>query len=173
VFGRLGLRGDGRVVALNSSGAFGGSKLWPVEYFAELARRIVVELDHDVLVTCGPKERDIARRIVELSAGGRVFSMADQPMDLGTAKACIRRCRLMVSTDSGPRHVAAAFGLPLVTMFGPMLPVWSENPTQRAVNLVLDLDCIGCHKRVCPLGHHRCMRDLTVEMVFAAVTSLS
>jgi len=172
VFGRLALRDDGRVVALNSSGAFGGSKLWPVEYFAELARRIVVELDHDVLVTCGPNERDIARRIVELSANGRVFSMADQPMDLGTAKACIRRCRLMVSTDSGPRHVAAAFGLPLVTMFGPMLPVWSENPTQRAVNLVLDLDCIGCRKRVCPLGHHRCMRDLTVEMVFAAVTSL-
>ncbi len=172
VFERLGLRGDGRVVALNSSGAFGGSKLWPVEYFAELAGRIIAELDYDVLVFCGPKERDIARRIVELSASGRVFSMADQPMDLGTAKACIRRCRLMVSTDSGPRHVAAAFGLPLVTMFGPMLPIWSENPTQRAVNLVLDLDCIGCRQRVCPLGHHRCMRDLTVEMVFAAATSL-
>ena len=98
--------------------------------------------------------------------------MADQPMDLGTAKACIRRCRLMVSTDSGPRHVAAALGLPLVTMFGPMLPIWSENPTQRAVNLVLDLDCIGCHKRVCPLGHHRCMRELTVETVFTAVAEL-
>jgi heptosyltransferase-2 len=169
---RLGLRGDGRVIAMNSSGAYGGSKLWPIEYFAELARRIVAELDHDVLVFCGPKERDIARRIVELSANSRVFSMADQPMDLGTAKACIRRCRLMVSTDSGPRHVAAAFGLPLVTMFGPMLPVWSENPTQRAVNLVLDLDCIGCHQRVCPLGHHRCMRDLTVDTVFAATASL-
>ena len=172
VFGRLGLRGDGRVVALNSSGAYGGSKLWPVEYFADLARRIVAELDYDVLAICGPKERDLARRIVELSASPRVCSMADQPMDLGTSKACIRRCRLIVSTDSGPRHVAAALGLPLVTMFGPMLPVWSENPTQRAVNLVLDLDCIGCHKRVCPLGHHRCMRDLTVDAVFAAVASL-
>jgi heptosyltransferase II len=169
VFEQLGLRGDGRVAALNSSGAYGGSKLWPVDYFAELARRIVAELDHDVLAFCGPKERDIVRRIVELSGSPRVFSMADQPMDLGTAKACIRRCRVMVSTDSGPRHVAAAFGLPLVTMFGPMLPVWSENPTQRAVNLVLDLDCIGCHNRVCPLGHHRCMRDLTVDAVFAAV----
>jgi heptosyltransferase-2 len=215
VFRRLGLRGDGRVAALNSSGAYGGSKLWPVEYFAELARRIVGELDHDVLVTCGPKERDIAREIVRLATSrsrlpggtsgplppgrrnlppggrfatssdanqgsarqagptsGRVVSMADQPMDLGTAKACIRRCGWMVSTDSGPRHVAAALGLPLVTLFGPMLPVWSENPTQRAINLVLDLDCIGCHKRVCPLGHHRCMRDLTVERVFAAVTEL-
>jgi heptosyltransferase II len=161
-----------RVIALNSSGAYGGSKLWPVEYFGELARRIVAELGCDVLVMCGPKERDIAREVVRLSGGNRVFSMADQPMDLGTAKACIRRCRLMVSTDSGPRHVAAALGLPVVTMFGPMLPVWSENPTQRAINLVLDLDCIGCHKRVCPLGHHRCMRDMTVDRVFAAVKEL-
>jgi heptosyltransferase II len=172
VFERLGLRGDGRVIAINSSGAYGGSKLWPVEYFAELARRIAGELDCDVLAMCGPKEKDIVRRIVELSGSARVFSMADQPMDLGTAKACMGRCRLMVSTDSGPRHVAAALGLPVVTMFGPMLPVWSENPTQQAANLVLDLDCIGCHKRVCPLGHHRCMRDLTVERVFAATCEL-
>ncbi len=171
-FQRLGIRSDGRVVALNSSGAYGASKLWPVEYFGQLARRIVDELDHDVLVTCGPKDRDIARQVVQLAERSRAVSMADQPMDLGTAKACIRRCRLMVSTDSGPRHVAAALGLPVVTMFGPMLPVWSENPTQRAVNLVLDLPCIGCHKRVCPLGHHRCMRDLTVEAVFAAVVEL-
>lgn len=172
VFQRLGLSRDARVMALNSSGAYGGAKLWPVEYFAVLAGRIVDELDHDVLVMCGPKERDTARQIVRLADSPRVLSMADQPMDLGTSKACIRRCRLMVSTDSGPRHVAAAFGLPVVTLFGPMLPVWSENPTQRAANLMLDLDCIGCHKRVCPLGHHRCMRDLTVEVVFAAVEGL-
>jgi heptosyltransferase-2 len=168
VFQRLGLPGDGRVVAMNSSGAYGAAKLWPVEYFGLLARRVVDELDHDVLVTCGPKEREIARTVVRLADSPRVFSMADQPMDLGTAKACIRRCRLMVSTDSGPRHVAAAFGLPVITLFGPMLPIWSENPTQQAVNLLLDLDCIGCHRRVCPLGHHRCMRDLSVETVFAA-----
>jgi heptosyltransferase II len=172
VFRRLGLRGDGRIAALNSSGAFGAAKLWPVEHFGQLARRIVNELDHDVLVTCGPKERDIARQVVAIADSPRVVSMADQPMDLGTAKACIRRCRWMVSTDSGPRHVAAAFGLPVVTLFGPMLPIWSENPTQQAVNLMLDLDCIGCHRHVCPLGHHRCMRELSVEMVFAAVRGL-
>lgn len=169
VFERLGLNNDSRIVVLNSSGAYGGSKLWPVDYFAELARRIVEELDHEVLVICGPRERDVAGQIVHLAANPRVVSMAEQPMDLGTSKACVRRCQLMVSTDSGPRHVAAALGLPVITMFGPMLPVWSENPTQQAVNLILDLDCIGCHKRICPQGHHLCMRDLTVDMVFTAV----
>jgi heptosyltransferase-2 len=172
VFAKLNLRTDRRVVLLNSSGAFGGAKLWPVEYFGELARRIVHVTGHDVLVVCGPKERETARRIVDIAACDRVFSMADQPLDLGTSKACMSRTRLMVSTDSGPRHVAAAMGLAIVALYGPMLPVWSENPTQQAVNLALDLPCIGCHQRVCPLGHHRCMRDLTVDCVFGEVVKL-
>lgn len=172
VWANLGLRRDGRVIALNSSGAYGGAKLWPVEHFAALAARIVRKLDHDVLVMCGPGEREIAREIVAQSGLKRVFCMADQPLGIGTAKACISRSRLMVSTDSGPRHVAAALGKPLVTMFGPMLPVWSENPTVQAENLHLHIDCIGCHKRVCPLGHHRCMRDLSVDMVYGAVLRL-
>jgi len=172
VWRRLGLRDDGRVITLNCSGAYGGTKLWPVERFGQLARRIVDELSHDVLVMCGPAEVQIAHDIVGHARRGRVFSMAEGPLDLGTAKACMRRGRLMVSTDSGPRHVAAALGQPVVTLFGPMLPVWSENPTVRAINLVLELDCIGCHERVCPLGHHRCMRELSVDRVFGAVVRL-
>ena len=168
VFKRLGLRRDGRVILFNSSGAYGAAKLWPSEYFGQLARLVTTRCDHDVLVMCGPNERAIANDIVKHSQSPRVFSMADQPLDLGTAKACIRRGRLMVSSDSGPRHVAAALGKPVITLYGPMLPIWGENPTQRAINLALDLDCIGCHKRTCPLGHHRCMRDLPVDMVYAA-----
>ena len=169
VFSRLHLPNDGRTVLLNCSGAYGAAKLWPVEYFGELARRIVVEHNRNVLVMCGPNEKHIARNIVELAENRRVCSMADQPMDFGVMKAVIRRGCLMISTDSGPRHVAAAFGLPLITMYGPMSPIWSENPTQRASNLVADLHCIGCHARVCPLKHHRCMRDITVDRVFEEV----
>lgn len=172
VFSRLGLGADERLIALNSSGAFGGAKLWPTEHFAALARRIVDELDHDVLVMCGPNEREIAGAVAKESKRDRVRSMAEQPMDLGTAKACMRRSRLMVSTDSGPRHVAAAFGVPVITLFGPIMPIWSENPTITAVNLHLDLDCIGCRKGRCPLGHHKCMRDLGVETVFDEVVKL-
>ena len=172
VWENLGLRDDGPVITFNCSGAYGGAKLWPVEHFGELARRVVDRFDRDVLVMCGPKERQIARDVVRLAGSPRVFSMADQPLDLGTAKACIRRAALMVSTDSGPRHVAAAFDKPVVTLFGPMLPAWSENPIGRAANLVLDLDCIGCHKRVCPLGHHKCMRELSAGVVFAEVVKL-
>ncbi len=172
MFKRLGLRRDGRLILLNSGSAYGGARVWPAEYFGRLARRMTKQCDHDVLVMCGPNERGVAMDIVKHADNPRVFSMADQPLDLGTAKACIRRGRLMVSTDSGPRHVAAALGKPVITLYGPTPPVWSENPTQRAINLALDLDCIACRKRACPLGHHRCMRELTVDMVFAAVTRM-
>ena len=58
VWQRLGLRADRPVVVLNSSGAYGAAKLWPAEHFAALAQNIVRQLDHDVLVLCGPSERD-------------------------------------------------------------------------------------------------------------------
>ena len=172
IWERLGLRGDGRVIALNSSGAYGAAKLWPVEHFGELARLIADRTEHDVLVVCGPRERDIARDIVSRADRRRVFSLADQPLGLSTSKACIHKSRLMVSTDSGPRHIAAAFGKPVITLFGSTMPIWIENPTVRAVNLQLDVDCIGCAKRACPLGHHKCMRDLSPEVVYSEVVKL-
>jgi lipopolysaccharide heptosyltransferase II len=172
VFEDLGVRPDGRVVTLNCSGAYGGAKLWPVEYFADLARRVAGDLDHDILVMCGPSERITAKEIVRLAEHPRVFSMAEQPLGIGTAKACIRRSRLMVSTDSGPRHIAAALGCAVITVYGPMLPIWGRNPTVDAVDLYLkDLDCIGCGRRICPRGHHKCMRDLSVERVFHEVAA--
>ena len=169
---QLGLRDGERVVVFNSSGAFGAAKLWPTEYFAELARYVAGTLDYDVLVLCGPKEREIARQIVTGANHPRVFSLADQPLSIGLSKACVRRSRLMVTTDSGPRHFGVAFGVPLVSIFGPTPAVWGANPTARETALELSaLDCFGCHRRVCPLGHHRCMRDLTVERVAAAVAA--
>ncbi len=169
IWGNLGLRTDGRVVALNNSGAYGSAKRWPEAHCGELARRIAADLDHDVLVVCGPGEAAAARQIADLAGCPRVFSLADQPLGLAATKACLRRSRLTVSTDSGPRHVAAAFGKPVVTLLGPTLPIWIDNPTVRGEMVRLELDCLGCGKRVCPLGHHRCMRELSPDSVLDAV----
>ncbi len=168
VWRQFGLR-DGRVVVLNSSGAFGAAKLWPVEYSAQLGRRVAEELGLDVLVLCGPSERESARQIVQVAGHPRVVSLADQPLSIGLSKACVRRSRLMVTTDSGPRHFAVAFGVPLVTLFGPTPPIWGQNPSANEDRLSVPLDCLGCHARTCPLQHHRCMRDLSVDMVYQAV----
>jgi heptosyltransferase-2 len=78
----------------------------------------------------------------------------------------------MVSTDSGPRHLAAAYGKPVITLLGPTLRTWIENPTVREVFVSANLDCLGCAKRVCPWGHHRCMQELPVEAVYAEIVKL-
>jgi len=168
----LDLRGDGRVVALNNSGAYGAAKRWPNEHCSALARRIAEELDHDVLVICGPAERETARQIAQQADHRRVKSLDSLPPSIGLTKACLERCRLTISTDSGPRHVAAAFGRPVVTLMGPTLSIWIENPLVRGVDLRVPLECSGCGRRQCPLGHHRCMRDLTPELVFEHTAEL-
>ena len=168
----LGLNTNGRVIALNSTGAYGAAKLWPAAHCAALARGIVDDLDHDVLVFCGPGERDSARQIAARSGSPRVQSLAAQEVSLGLTKGCLARCRLMVSTDSGPRHIAAALGLPVVTLLGPTRPEWIENPTVRGPMLRAELPCLGCGQRECPLGHHRCMKDLSPGRVLGEVAAL-
>ena len=74
-----------------------------------------------------------------------------------------------MTTDSGPRHFAAAFDVPVITLFGPTHIAWSETHYARAVHLQHRVDCGPCQQRVCPLGHHRCMRELGVDEVYRAV----
>ena len=168
----LGLRTDGRVVVLNSSGAYGAAKLWPAEHSAALARRIVAELDHDVLLLCGPGERRAALDVLRLAACPRVFTLPEDAVGLSSTKACLARSRLLVSTDSGPRHIAAALGKPVITLLGPTLPEWIRNPTVAGNMLRVDLDCLGCGKRTCPLQHHRCMRELRPDRVLEEVAAV-
>jgi lipopolysaccharide heptosyltransferase II len=160
-----------QVVVLNSSGAYGSAKLWPTEYFAQLARRIATTKGLAVLVTCGPHELEVARKIVELADHPRVVNLADEPVSIGLTKACIRRSRLMVTTDSGPRFFGVAFGLPVISLFGPTDVAWTRTHNQREIYLHHEVPCGPCGRRVCPLAHHECMRQLTVDRVFAAVAA--
>ncbi|HET6575200.1 MAG TPA: glycosyltransferase family 9 protein, partial [Fimbriiglobus sp.] len=91
---------------------------------------------------------------------------------LGLTKAAVRRLALLVTTDSGPRHFAAAFGVPVVTLFGPTHVAWTETYFPKAVHLQLPVPCGPCQQRTCPLGHHRCMTDLLPTTVFAAADRL-
>ena len=122
-----------------------------------------------MLITCGPAERRVAREIVELACHPRVVSCADEALSIGLSKACIRRSRLLVSTDSGPRFFAVAFGLPVITLFGPTEIGWTRTHYRREICLQHAVPCGPCARRTCPLGHHECMRSLSVDRVYAAV----
>jgi heptosyltransferase II len=153
----------------NTGGAFGAAKDWPGEHFASLARRLVTERDLRVLINCGPNERDAAQAIVSAAADARVASLADDAeLPIGLTKAVIRRADLLVTTDSGPRFFGVAFGVPTVTLFGPTSTELTRTFSPHETSVSLGLDCQPCMQRSCPFGHHRCMRDLSVDRVFAA-----
>jgi heptosyltransferase-2 len=137
-----------------------------------LSRRIAAELALTVLVLCGPAERNEATQIVREADHPLVKTVAAEDVSFGVTKAIIRRARMLVSTDSGPRHLASALGTPTITLFGPIDPRWSRNYQADAMELMLPLDCSPCGKKVCPLGHYRCMKDLGAAMVFDAVTKM-
>jgi heptosyltransferase-2 len=168
----LGLNLFGEVIGLNPGGAFGSAKHWPVEHFVTLARSLAERRGAGVVVLCGPAEREMARAIAAAADRPGVVSLADRPLSLGLSKAVVRRLALLVTTDSGPRHFAAAFGTPVVTLFGPTHIAWTETNFPDAVHLQKPVPCGPCQKRVCPLGHHRCMTEQLPAEVFAAVEDL-
>jgi heptosyltransferase-2 len=172
VWSALDLSGGEPIVCLNTGGAFGPAKDWPGAHFAQLARRLVGEAGARVLVLCGPRERDAARAIARQAEHPRVVSLADQELGIGLTKACVRRAALLITTDSGPRHFAAAFGTPVLVLFGPTHIAWTRTHHPRAWNLFHPVPCGPCQKPTCPEGHHRCMRDLTPESVFRVTRRL-
>lgn len=171
VWTRLGLFQYPRIVSLNPGAAFGAAKHWPIDSFAQLARMITQRTRSGVLVLCGPSERAMARQIAEGSRSPHVYSLHDTAVSIGLTKACIQRSDLLITTDSGPRHFAAAFRRPVVTLFGPTHIAWTETYYARAIHLQKQVPCGPCQQRVCPIDH-RCMRDLSPAEVFSAAERL-
>jgi heptosyltransferase-2 len=159
------------VVCLNPGAAFGSAKHWPAASFARLAQELIDRRGSGVLVLCGPSEEALAQRIVDSACRPGVSSLAGRPLSLGLTKACVRRCDLLITTDSGPRHFAAAFDRPVVTLFGPTHIAWTETYFPKAIHLQKKVPCGPCQLRVCPLDH-ACMKLLTPKEVFEAANSL-
>ena len=115
-------RQDRITVILNNNAARSEAKLWPVESMAELARRVAA-LDVNVMMLGAPGHEARAQRAVALAAHPNVRVVT--PLGLGPLKACLRRASLVITTDSGARSIAAAFGVPLISLFGPTDPRWT------------------------------------------------
>jgi len=162
---RLGLAPDGRPVVALAPGAVGPSKRWPAASYADLARRLAAE-GHWVWVVGGPGEKELA---AEIADGADVRDLTGP--DLRNAILALAAATVAVSNDSGLLHVAAALGTPAIGIFGPTSAWhWAPlNPIAAVIETADELPCRPCHKPVCRLGHHRCMRDIPVERVAMSV----
>lgn len=166
---RLGPMEPGQpLVVLNPGANYGSAKCWPAEKYAILADAMVSRYGAHVVASLGPKEREIADRL-KAAARRPIEVYIDPPLGLGPLRALVRRCHLLVTNDTGPRHFAAAFGVPVVTIFGSSDPAWTETRFDKERIVMLDLDCQPCMERVCPLKHHDCMQKLEPGLVLEKV----
>jgi heptosyltransferase-2 len=162
---RNGLSADAEVVAL-APGAVGASKRWPVAAYAEVARELTAR-GITVWVLGSPNEAPLAAEIVD-QAGPLARNLTSP--DLRNAVLALKSATAAISNDSGLVHVAAAIGTPTIGIFGPTSPWhWAPlNPLAGVIETVTDVPCRPCHKPVCRLLHHRCMRDIGPTQVLAA-----
>src|SRR2546428_9852093 len=154
-------------------GSIWGSKRWP--YYKELAQRLS---ERAAIVTGGgPEDAALGGEIGQAVAGGRRRSRAVNTcgqLTLRQSAEVIRRAAALVTNDSAPLHLAQAVGTPTVAIFGPTVPAYGFGPRGPRDGIV-QLDGLACRPcsphgpPACPLGHHRCMKSLTVDQVLVAI----
>lgn len=162
--------GHAPLIVVNPGAQYGDAKCWLPENFAALADRLIDELGATVLLSGSPRERRIIE-IIQNHMKHAAFDLTNKGMDLGSLKEIIRRCDLMITNDTGPRHIAAAFDVPVVTIFGPTHPQWTEIDYAKERKVQVAVFCGPCQKKKCPLDH-RCMTRISPKMVFETAVQL-
>lgn len=164
---------NGPLVVLVPGGAFGPSKCWPAERYAQTADWLAETYGATVVlsVAANPFEKQIAQQIQQ-AARHRPLSLADRPVSLGQLKAMISRADLVIANDTGPRHMAIALGRKVVTLFGPNDPAWTQTGYADEVQIVGQAPCAPCQKPACKQNNHACMRSIAVEQVCEAAREL-
>ncbi len=159
------------ILSMCVGAAFGPSKVWPSEYFAAVADAMAERHGARVVLLCAPGEQEIALKVKAAMKAPLVDTWTD-PLDVGMLKAVIARSRLLLTNDTGPRHVAACFRVPVVCLMGPTSPVYTEADAEGQVVLRReDVACSPCHLPVCPIDH-RCLTWIKPDDALSAVERL-
>lgn len=158
------------ILVLCPGGEYGPSKRWPEEYFAAVANQKINE-GWDVWIFGSQKDRPISEKINALTEN-RCDDLCGRA-DLAEAIDLFSLVSGVVTNDSGLMHIAAALQKPVIAIYGSTSPAFTPPLSPNSQIVKLNLDCQPCFERVCPLKHHRCMRDLTPEMVLTKTASWS
>ena len=141
-----GITPDDRVIGMNPGARYGSSKCWPPEYFAELAEMIAKKWDCKIMLFIGPGEQDLGRQIVNLSRT-KIINTGPDNVNLELLKPLIKRCQLLITNDTGPRHYAVSFDIPVVVIMGPTDPRYTNANLEKTIVLRRDVDCAPCHHK--------------------------
>jgi heptosyltransferase II len=160
-----GIQATERLIGINPGSTYGSAKRWLPERFAQAADRMVEQFGGRVVIVGAAGEEALGQAIAE--------KMLSKPVVLSgrtsirELMAVIKRCRPFVTNDTGPMHIAAAFGVPVVAIFGPT-DFRTTSPFGETHQIVRQpVECSPCLLRECPIDH-RCMTGVTVEQVYEA-----
>ncbi len=169
---RLNILGSSRseiLIGINPGSTYGRAKRWLPERFAEVASRLAEQIGHDegrpvVVVILGAKGEESLGKDIASRINGRsvVLSGATTIREL---MAVVMRCRLLITNDTGPMHVAAACGVPVVAVFGPTDSSTTAPYGQERSVVREPVDCAPCLLRECPIDH-RCMTRISADRVY-------
>ena len=164
---------EGPVAVIVPGGAFGPSKCWLSERFAQTADWLITNYNATVVVSVSsaPAEKQIAREICD-SSKHKLINLAEKPVTLGELKSLFSLADLVISNDTGPRHIAIALQRKVITLFGPNNPAWTDTSYENEIQITGDVPCAPCDKPICKKSEHLCMQAITVEMVCNAAKKL-
>ena len=164
-----GLSKKSPVIGMNIGASYGSAKRWMPERFAELADRIYSELKGEIILFGSSGDFNIEAEI-KGRMKNKVLSMVGKTT-LKSLAAMIKRCHLFITNDSGPMHIAAAVGTPIVAIFGSTDPSETSPLCDKYKIVRRPVDCSPCWKRECPTDH-KCMELIKVSDVMDAVKEM-
>ena len=166
--------GKNKLLGINPGASYGSAKRWYPKEFAKVA--IDLSSQYDIIIFGGPNEKDIAKDIEKylIEKGVENYKNLAAQITINELITQISNLDLFITGDSGPMHLAAAFQIPTVAIFGPT----KDNETSQWMNeksmiVKKNLDCQPCMKRTCPLKHHNCMKMVVASDVLRAVKTFN
>lgn len=165
---------DKPMMGINAGATYGSAKRWYPQKFAEVAKAYSDR--YDIIIFGGPSEVEMAAEIESHLKSSNVTNYINLAGKTTIKELCenIAGCSLFITNDSGPMHVAAAYNVPTVSIFGPTKHTeTSQWMNEKSTIVRHEIECAPCMRRECPLGHHECMKSIEAVEVIDAIKELN